>query len=507
MDLVDYWVVGFSGKRQLANSGQVRSAIAKLLEEIKSLTRGQLVALSSAAIGSDLLFAQEATRLGIAWICILPFPADAFFNQRDFPDESERTTARAELGAAADVEVIRTPQSPAELENSIWRRAAFAEAGFRCVDGADVVIAVASHAETRGKTGGTADILAHARAARRPVIVIDPETIEIYRENWPPNLHDRVSEELSALPPGKVSEKERAMLPTSAALKVAECRSGFARAARRHVPGIRWWTTAVVVLHGLATILTAAVLLRAFEFSELTKSLLERTAFAFIAIGFASLVVLLAKQPQKRAANYRLAAEIGRSILGMWSVPQAATEIVRSVPRELDHLARNLLLAERLDPQRNRNFDRLTPDEVNQLALGYATNRIAPQITYYGDKCRRARHWGRGVEICSLLLSLTAFVCAAALALAPHGLNVKWGFAKLAAATAAPVMVSLLVIHEIKRREARYDEMQESLGELHQKILNTRTLTLLRDLVVDAERLLLNECHDWWVLARANVAA
>ena len=82
-----------------------------------------------------------------------------------------------------------------------------------------------------------------------------------------------------------------------------------------------------------------------------------------------------------------------------------------------------------------------------------------------------------------------------------------WGFAKLLAATAAPVVVSLLVIHEIKRREARYDEMESSLQELAERIGRVRSLTALREAVVDTEHMLLSECYEWWVLAKANVAA
>ena len=67
--------------------------------------------------------------------------------------------------------------------------------------------------------------------------------------------------------------------------------------------------------------------------------------------------------------------------------------------------------------------------------------------------------------------------------------------------------MSILVIHEVKRREARYREMEESLNEYKKRIARARSVTALRDLVTDVERMLLDECHEWWVLAKANVAA
>src|SRR5262249_34852654 len=83
MHLVDHWVIGFSGKRQLSNPGGVRVTMRRVLEELRNFTDGQLVAMSSAAIGADLLFATDATALAIPWICVLPSPEAAFFNERD----------------------------------------------------------------------------------------------------------------------------------------------------------------------------------------------------------------------------------------------------------------------------------------------------------------------------------------------------------------------------------------------------------------------------------------
>jgi hypothetical protein len=63
------------------------------------------------------------------------------------------------------------------------------------------------------------------------------------------------------------------------------------------------------------------------------------------------------------------------------------------------------------------------------------------------------------------------------------------------------------VIHEVKRREARYHEIQNSLEQYDKRIRAARSLSALRDLVADVERMLLGECHEWWVLAKSNVAA
>src|SRR5262249_53827596 len=168
------------------------------------------------------------------------------------------------------------------------------------------------------------------------------------------------------------------------------------------------------------------------------------------------------KRPQINAANYRFAAEVGRSILATWSIPESAAKLVRGLPQEFAHFGRNLVLHQRFDPDEHSNG---FVNDVNKLAIDYVDDRIAPQIDYYSDKREKAKCLARALEIGSIIFSFTAVVSAGFLAFA-HGTEFQralWAFAKLVAATAVPVAVSVLVIHEVKRREARYEEMENSL--------------------------------------------
>jgi hypothetical protein len=522
MDLIDHWVIGFTGKRKLAEPEKVRAALRTILQDIQKLAEGRFVAMSSAAIGSDLLFANEATDLGMPWICVLPFPEDHFFNERDFPDAEERQAAREKVATAGDTETLRVPRKAEDASESNWRRAAFAEAGFRCVDEADVVIAVVHAGDVR-KPGGTDDAVEHAKNGKRPLITIDSETLEIHHDNWPPKLRDPVTQKLRRLPTAPLGKEDRETLSivTPVATELAGWRSGFARAARKNIPGIRRGMSYVVVLHALATIITASVFL--FLPAEIEdvhpvlrpflphlRDAMEWSAFVFVATGFVALLWMLLMKPQVNAANYRLAAEIGRGVLATWCIPDAASEIVRGVPHIFRHLARNLILHQRLDPGRPRTLEQRTPEEVKTLAEDYIERRITRQINYYSGKGEKAKRLGRALEAGSLIFSLTAVVSACFLAFWHEGNEFHralWAFAKLAAATAAPVSVSILVIHEVKRREARYHEMQQSLERYAETAREVRSISALRDLVADVERMLLSECHEWWVLAKANVAA
>jgi hypothetical protein len=306
---------------------------------------------------------------------------------------------------------------------------------------------------------------------------------------------------------------------------MAEWRSGFARAARKHVPGIRWATSWVVILHALATIITASVflLLHPVNFDSPNFVPLQSAggspvvrgweviAFVFVLTGFCFLVWLLWTRPQINAANYRLAAEVGRSIIATWLIPDVASEIISGVPHGFTHFARTLLLHQRLDPDRSRRgTDEIAAaGDIEKLAAAYVDQRINPEIKYYSEKYHVSARRGRALEIGSIVFSLVAVVSAAFLAFgrAAEFHRALWGLAKLAAATAAPVTVSMLVIHEVKRREARYQEMQHTLEGYAQRILQARTMSALQDLVADVERMLLAECYEWWVLAKSNVAA
>lgn len=510
MNLVSYWVVGFSGARHLPQPENVRAQIGNALRELKDIADGELVAVSSAAIGGDLLFVQEAMHLKIPWIAVLPFPEDYFFNEKDFPGATEREAAKQAIARAADCEIISIPRDRNEAAESTWRHAAFADAGFKCVDECDVFIAVLEEAKT-GKPGGTSEVVDYAEARGRPILIIDPATQQIRRENWPVRLHDSLTEDFrrqGSVPP---SAKEKAVLPTTTAIIIAGWRNGIAHAARKHVPGIRWVNTAVVVLHTLAMIITALVFSLLRKEGTFLTHFLETTSFLFVLSGFAFLVWLLWKKPHARGANYRFAAEIGRSLLATWNIPGAPMRLLRTPPGKFAHFVRTLVLRYRLDPERTREVDGLSFSEgdVKKLAADYVANRIEQQRkNYYLDRYLKSRRIAWRLEAGSVIFSAIAVSAAAVLAfIHPEQTRGAWVFVKLASATAAPLALSLLIIHEVRRRAARYYEMEQLLAEYARQVCNARSLATLQNLVVDVEHLLLSETFEWWILAKENVAA
>ena len=509
MDLVSYWVVGFSGTRRLARPDAVRCQIRDALRNLIDIADGQLVAIGSAAIGADLLFVEEAKHLKMPWIAVLPFPEDYFFNEKDFPDPSERDAARKAIARAADCEIIRIPRDRDEAAEPTWRHGAFTDAGFKCVDECDVFIAVVEEAKA-GKPGGTSEIVDYARMRDRPSLIIDPETQQIRRENWRRRLDDQLTNELRQLHFVPLSAGERAGYPTPTAVTLADWRNSFAERARKHKFQVQWGNTAVVILSALAAFITALVFLLPHD-SAAWINLLDQIAFVCVFSALLFLAWVRLKKPQAHGADYRFAAEIGRSLLTVWSIPDTAPRVLRSPPGKFAHFVQSLLLHYRLDPDRLRDqpAGTLSESQVNELARKYLAERVQYQLEkYYSPRYRTSQRLAMLLEGGTLILSIVAVVSAAFLLL-PQGKSdhALWGLIKLTAAIAIPVAMSVLAIHEAKRREARYGEMCHVLKQYEQRISQARSLSTLQDLVVDVEHLFLSENYEWWILAKENVAA
>ena len=139
----------------------VRASIGYELERGKAPLQG----LSSLARGADQVFAEEVLRLQGDLTAVIPKDNyEAYF-------EGETLTAYRRLLSAAKVE--RMP--PAEDDE-----AAFLAAGIRVADECEILLAVWDGEGAHG-SGGTADIVTHARKIGRSVVHLQPITRAISR--------------------------------------------------------------------------------------------------------------------------------------------------------------------------------------------------------------------------------------------------------------------------------------------------------------------------------------
>src|SRR5277367_6599578 len=101
--LPQFHVVGFTGHRRLEDVPGVELAIRDAIAALRRDAPGEWIALSSAAAGSDTLFAREALAQGCAWQVVLPLALAEF--KRDF-SEAEWLETEALLSKAEQVRVL-----------------------------------------------------------------------------------------------------------------------------------------------------------------------------------------------------------------------------------------------------------------------------------------------------------------------------------------------------------------------------------------------------------------
>jgi len=157
--------------------------------------------------------------------------------------------------------------------------------------------------------------------------------------------------------------------------------------------------------------------------------------------------------PKLTAACWRLGISLG-----------PPSRLLRSPPPAFAHLVKSLLLYYRFDPDRfhHRRGEPFSEDKIRKLAKNYADVRVQEQINHYLPRYEEAERLALALECSSFGLSVIAVLSAGFLvylAFAPEANEFHRsisGMIKLIAAIGTPVAVSMLAIHEAKRRQARY---------------------------------------------------
>jgi hypothetical protein len=148
--------VGVIGHRRIIDRARVRALIDDVFDDVAE--SAALAVWSSLAEGADRIGAEAALDRQAALHVVLPVPADDYV--LDFPD----TTAdfHALLARAASVRVVGRAAD---------RNGAYLEAGLQVLASTDLLV-VAWNGQAAAGTGGTADIVDHARRCGRPMVWI-----------------------------------------------------------------------------------------------------------------------------------------------------------------------------------------------------------------------------------------------------------------------------------------------------------------------------------------------
>ena len=479
--LPQFHVVGFTGHRRLENGADVAAAIGRELAALRQAAPGEWIALSSAAAGSDALFARTAMDLGFAWQVVLPLAPAEF--KRDFSDAEWSETE----GLLARAEQIRI------LDETGAREDAFLDAGMETVHDADIVLAVWDGEPARGK-GGTADAVAYARDLGRPLILIDPRTMEVRREN--PAVfaaHDHDFAYFHGLPAAPASAGG-ASNPFGAPDEILAFQRKVDHRASRGAPQFRRLIASTTVLHVLATLIAAAGL--AFAWHAAVVPWLKLVCLS----GALGVALLLRRQgAHHHWVRCRLAAEFCRSALATWGLPKAAPLLADLDLPGLRGLARSLQVLHR----RTTGARSVPMEDFKRL---YLEHRVDDQLAYYERRLAKALPQLARLRAGFWLATLSAITCTAA-----YALHRVWNYADFPPAVeewlfyflpislpvVAAAFISLISINDLHRRVARYREMQALLQAARKQVAYSRTWSSLERVVQRTERALLQEVVEW----------
>ena len=471
-----FHVVGFSGHRQLADSVSVAASIREALLSLRNDAPGEWIALSSAAAGADLLFVRAALDLKIGWEASLPLPVLDF--ERDFLPE-EWVEVKALLTHAEHLEIAAEPGS---------REEAYLSGGFEIVNRCDVLLVVWDGQPARGK-GGTADVVGYARAMGRPIVIVNPDSKAVRRENFDTlRLHDANLRFLNAVP-----GKELGPVESSRAL-VTAFQKKVDDAATHSSPHFRRLIAITLWLHVGATALATASLAFDWHWVGLPWG---KLLLLLAALGVAYMV--RTQRTHHHWTRCRLAAEITRSALAIWGLPKATRLFADFDWAGLEPLRRSLdVLHRRAARDSGADFD--------TFRQKYLAGRVDDQLAYFERQESRAIPLLGRLRLGFTLSSVGAIVFTTLYAL--HG-SIGWPilphlveellyyFAPIMLPVAAAAFISLISINDLHRRVARYREMCIRLETVRKEIAHSQTWAGLERAIAKAERVLLQEVFEW----------
>ena len=479
--LPQYHVVGFSGHRQLPDVARAERLLAEALEALARQAPGEWIGLSSAAAGSDLVFARQLLARQAAWRVLLPFAPVEF--ARDFP-----------AAEWAEVErLLATAESVTVLGSDGPREEAYLDCGIETVNACDVLVALWDGEPARGR-GGTAEVVTYARELGRPLIVIDPVSGEARHENF---QHFRAVDPelafLNALPEAAGG----AAFSDGARGRIERFQLKADAAASRGAPQFRTLRASIVILEAAATIVATAGL--AFGWFPIVVSW-SKLLLLLGALGAA--IAIRYYQAQHTWVRCRLAAEIGRAALATWGMPRRAALFEDLELPEVRQLVRSL------HTLHGRGADERRPN-LDTFRQRYRAERIDDQLRYYRRRLERAvpqltrLRFGFVVSTVLAILCTFAYALDATLGLAPRAPGVEavtFHFLPIVLPVIAAAFIALISINDLHRRVARYREMCHGLEAAHKQIVVTHTWHSLEQLVRRTERTLLQEVLEWHTL-------
>lgn len=453
--------VGFAGHRELLDPAAAKAAISRELAMIRATVNGELVGISSAAAGADLLFLDACQEAGLRTVVLLPFSKERF--ALDFGNPEEWSHACRCIDSAWWCEVSPGGEDAPAAYHVVARAS---------VEVADRMLFLWDGQSARG-LGGTEETIKEAVERKIPSRVIDAHT---FRATW-----------TGSEPPRDKFDPDFEELP--AAATIDELFEKLDARATRGAPLARWFTAGSMSLNHLATILQAVLVASAFAAAEAGAML------KLIIISFAALLPWVGGHLrwQTRWIRDRVRAELLRSLL----CSHEPGSPLRPPALELFDGEATFLRTAALHLVTRRRGWEIARDE-------YLSVRVDGQIGYLKSKgdlaTRRMSIFGKLFWIASWGgIVFGGVVVINAFFKARLGLpwSVPLGFVAAVLPGVAAWCLAMISVFEFKRRAAIYCQLVDELKRLRSKLASANCASAVTQAMNQIERLLLNELWEW----------
>lgn len=479
--LQPYWLIALKGHRHLRQPEAVGEALAALLGALSEEIDGTLVGVSSIARGADTLFAQAILALSFPWRALLP--ASLAELRQDFT--AEEWQCREQLLARATEIQVRG--------RAAGRDEADLECGLDTVDQADLLIAVWDE-RPAAEPGGTGDIVTYARGVGKPLIIINPETLEVRREGW--EGHPFLDHELRFL--NSLGEGAAMEPPDSSPVPPSLWRffTKVDQMATRTAPNFRRWVASSLVLNTGATLMVAFIIAFALRLPAL-----DALAFLMTAGAMGAGFYLKYRKVHQRWIHCRVAAEICRAAIATWELPRLVLPDLQGLGETFARLTTSVRMMHLCDRP-------AVPPPLEEIRERYARDRIDDQIQY---------HQARAVRLARLrqrLISLFWFFSALAVlrglfagvygtdSLSLEASRTLTHFLPLALPGLAGCALALISVFDLNGQLAHSRALTNFLIAARAETQACHNLYALQRAIARTERYLAREIADWFALGQ-----
>lgn len=476
-----YWLIALKGHRNLRRPEAVGEALAALLRTLSVEIQGTLVGVSSIAPGADTLFAQAVLELSLPWRALLPVPVADL--RQDFSPADWQLREHL-LARATEVQVSGTPNGENEAD---------LECGMETVDQADLLIAVWD-GQPAAEPGGTGDIVAYARGVGKPLILLNPDTLEQRREGW--RARPFVDEEiryLNGLAEEPVAEPP---LPSPVPLNLLRFFAKVDRMATHTAPNFRRWIASSLVLNTGATLLVAFIIAFALRLPVLDALVFVMTAAAMGA-GF----YLKFRKVHERWIHCRVAAEICRAAIATWELPRLVLPDLHGLGETFGRLTTSI----RMMHLRARPA---TPPALEEIRERYLRQRIDDQLHYHqarAGRLARLRRWLIALfwffSALAVLRGLYAGMFGTA-GLGPEVSRTLTHFLPLALPCLAGCALALVSVFDLNGQLAHSRALTRFLLAARHEVQACQHPPALRRAIARVEHYLAREIADWFTLGQ-----